>query len=50
MDELLKPLPQAKKIGPGTIIRRIGNGKDQQGSFLEYDDDGNYILINILDM
>lgn len=50
MDELLKPLPPLKKLEPGTILRRIGNGKDQQGSFLEYDDDGNYILINIIDM
>jgi hypothetical protein len=50
MDDLLKPLSQSKKIEPGTILRRIGNGKDQQGSFLEYDDDGNYILINIIDM
>ncbi len=50
MDDLLKPLTQSKKIEPGTILRRIGNGKDQQGSFLEYDDEGNFILINIIDM
>jgi hypothetical protein len=50
MNELLKPLPPSKKIEPGTILRRIGNGKDQQGSFLEYDDEGNFILINIIDM
>ncbi len=50
MDDLLKPLTPSKKIEPGTILRRIGNGKDQQGSFLEYDEAGNYILINIIDM
>jgi hypothetical protein len=50
MDELLIPLPPSKKLEPGTILRRIGNGKDQQGSFLEYDDEGNFILINIIDM
>ncbi len=50
MNNLLQPLTQSAKIEPGTIIRRIGSGKDQQGSFLEYDDDGNYILINIIDM
>jgi hypothetical protein len=50
MDELLKPLTPSVKLKPGTILRRIGNGKDQQGSFLEYNDDGNYILINIIDM
>ncbi|MBP7736303.1 MAG: hypothetical protein KA369_10065 [Spirochaetes bacterium] len=50
MDELLKPLTESTKLEPGTVIRRIGNGKDQQGSFLEFDDEGNYILINIIDM
>ncbi len=50
MDELLKPLGKNKKLEPGTIIRRIGGGKDQQGGFFEYDDEGNIILINIIDM
>jgi hypothetical protein len=50
MDDLLKPLNKKKKLEPGTIIRRIGNGKDQQGCFLEYDEDNNLILANILDM
>jgi hypothetical protein len=50
MDKLLKPLTKKKKLGPGVIIRRLGGGKDQQGSFLEYDRDGNLILINIIDM
>jgi hypothetical protein len=46
----LKPLIAKKKLTPGTIIRRIGEGKDQQGSFLEYDPDDNMILINIIDL
>lgn len=50
MDDLLKPLTKRTRPAPGTIIRRIGGGKDQQGSFLEFDDDGNFILLNIIDM
>lgn len=50
MDDYFKQLTPSKKLKPGVILRRIGNGKDQQGSFLEYDGEGNYILINIIDM
>jgi hypothetical protein len=50
MDDQLKPITPGKKLKPGTIIRRIGSNKDQQGSFLEYDEDKNYILVNIIDM
>jgi hypothetical protein len=46
----LKPLTAKKKLEPGVIIRRIGDGKDQQGSFQEYDPDGNIILANIIDL
>jgi hypothetical protein len=50
MDTMLKPLSIKDNLEPGTIIRRIGNGKDQQGSFLEFDEDFNMILTNIIDM
>jgi hypothetical protein len=50
MDRHLKALTKKKKLEQGMIIRRIGGGKDQQGSFLEYDEHGNLILINIIDM
>jgi hypothetical protein len=50
MDELLKPLSKKNILEPGTIIRRIGSGKDQQGSFLEFDESYNMILVNIIDM
>lgn len=50
MDQLLKPLNVKDNLEPGTIIRRIGSGKDQQGSFLEFDQDYNMILANIIDM
>jgi len=51
MDSTLKPLNNIKEgLEPGTIIRRIGNGKDQQGSFLEFDENYNMILANIIDL
>jgi hypothetical protein len=50
MDAKMKPLDSKITLEQGAIIRRIGNGKDQQGCFLEYDDEGNLILINIIDM
>ncbi|OHD70532.1 MAG: hypothetical protein A2W19_09000 [Spirochaetes bacterium RBG_16_49_21] len=46
----MKPISTAKSLAPGTIIRRIGNNKDQQGSFLKYDAKNNMILANIIDM
>lgn len=50
MDNFFKPLTKKKKLVPGTIIRRIGGGKDQQGGFLKYDKEGNMLLTNIIDM
>ncbi len=50
METMLKPLNTKDGLEPGTIVRRIGNGKDQQGSFLEFDDTYNMILANIIDM
>ena len=50
MDELLKPISKKNILEPGTIVRRIGSGKDQQGSFLEFDENYNMILVNIIDM
>jgi hypothetical protein len=50
MESLMKPLSTVKSLKPGAIIRRIGNDKDQQGSFLKYDKKKNIILVNIIDM
>ncbi|TFH43342.1 MAG: hypothetical protein E4G96_01375 [Chrysiogenales bacterium] len=50
MDNLLKPINTINKIEPGTIVRRIGKERDQQGSFLKYDGEHNMILANIIDM
>ncbi len=37
-------------IKPGTVIRRIGSGKDQQGLFTQFDDKQGLILLNVVDM
>jgi len=50
MEPMLKPLNTKDGLEPGTIVRCICNGKDQQGSFLEFDDTYNMILANIIDM
>jgi hypothetical protein len=50
MDKLLKPIISSKSLKPGTIIRRIGSGKDQQGSFIQYDEHDDLNLVNIIDM
>jgi hypothetical protein len=50
MDTVMKPISTIKSMKPGTIIRRIGKDKDQQGSFLKYDEKKNMILVNIIDM
>jgi len=36
-------------IEPGNVIRRIGNGKDQQGLFTRFDADGGMVLVSIID-
>jgi hypothetical protein len=50
MDKTLKPIKTIKNLEPGTIIRRISDSKDQQGSFLKFDEEHNMILANIIDM
>jgi len=50
MDKSLKPIKTIKNLEPGTIIRRISDSKDQQGSFLKFDEEHNMILANIIDM
>lgn len=50
MMDIMKPISTIKNLEPGTIIRRIGSDKDQQGSFLKYDESHNMILANIIDM
>jgi hypothetical protein len=49
MEKYMKALDKKKILQPGTIVRRVGGGKDQQGALLEYDGDNNMVLVNILD-
>lgn len=37
-------------IEPGTIIRRIGSGKDHQGRFTGRDDSNGLIIVNVIDL
>jgi hypothetical protein len=50
MDKYFKLLTPGADLEHGAIVRRVGNGKDQQGGLLEIDDDGNLVLIDIIDM
>lgn len=50
MNSSMKPIKTIKNLEPGTIIRRIAGDKDQQGSFLKFDEEHNMILANIIDM
>jgi hypothetical protein len=50
MNSSMKPIKTIKNLEPGTIIRRISDNKDQQGSFLKFDEEHNMILANIIDM
>lgn len=50
MIEPFIPLTNRRTIEPGTLIRRVGEGKDQQGCFLHFDEGAGMILANIVDM
>ncbi|MBP7583552.1 MAG: hypothetical protein KBA61_05940 [Spirochaetes bacterium] len=50
MDELLRPLADFSSLSMGTIIRRRGKSKDQQGGYVQTDAEGNIILMNVIDM
>ena len=48
--EYIKPVLNTSEIKPGTIIRRVGSGKDQQGRFTGYDDSMGLIVVNVVDL
>ncbi|HON79280.1 MAG TPA: hypothetical protein PK544_12365 [Spirochaetota bacterium] len=48
--DIIIPLTDNNAIQRGAIIRRVGNGKDQQGCFMNYDDSGDMILVNVIDI
>ncbi|HQP49553.1 MAG TPA: hypothetical protein PKX12_12540 [Spirochaetota bacterium] len=48
--DIIIPLDDHRTIERGSIIRRVGNDKDQQGCFMNYDDSGDMILVNVIDI
>ena len=49
LDDLLLPVTE-EKLPLGTVLRRRGNGKDQQGCLMRYDEENNFILVNVIDL
>ena len=47
--DLLESVDPKMDFCPGTILRRMGKEKDQQGMFTRFDDDGGIILLSIID-
>lgn len=50
MDEYFSPLKDTEALTLGTLVRRVGKTKDQQGGFIKTDEEGNIILINVIDL
>lgn len=47
---IVHELESGESFNRGDIIRRINSEKDQQGCFERYDDEGNPVLVNVIDM
>jgi len=47
--EIISPLKKSDTLESGSVIRRTGENKDQQGCFMEYDDKGGMIVVNVID-
>ena len=47
---LIENINDPANLSIGSIVRRTGNGKDQQGCFYRVDEDGGIILLNVLDL
>lgn len=50
MEDYFTPLEDPAKLQLGTIIRRLSDAKYQQGGFVKTDEEGNLILINVIDL
>ena len=50
MKDLLRPLTDPSSLALGSIIRRKSAKKDQQGGYIQSDDEGNLILMNVIDL
>jgi hypothetical protein len=47
---ILEEITSTAELKKGDIIRRVGNGKDQQGVFSCFDDEDGLIVVNVVDM
>lgn len=50
MKDLLRPLTDTSSLALGSIIRRVSGKKDQQGGYIQSDEEGNLILMNVIDL
>ncbi len=48
--DIIIPFADGEPPERGSVVRRVGNGKDQQGCFTGSDDDGGMILVNVIDI
>jgi len=46
---IVTAVPDKDQLARGQIIRRISQGKDQQGCFMNFDDQGDLIVVNVID-
>jgi hypothetical protein len=49
-EDIIRMLFPGEEIESGTIVRRVSDEKDQQGTFTRYDNKGGLILINVINM
>ena len=50
MEEYFAILENIAMLSSGTLMRRTSESKDQQGCFVQADDEGNLILVNVIDL
>ena len=48
--DIIITIDKSEDIPRGSIVRRVGNGKDQQGCYMNNDDAGDMILANVIDI
>lgn len=50
MEEFFVNLHNTASLSLGTLVRRVNESKDQQGGFIKTDEEGNLILINVINL
>ncbi len=46
---LLEMIDNIKNLKRGDLVRRVSDDKDQQGCFMNFDDEGDLIVVNVVD-